>query len=511
MAFIIVLIPTLKFTWPLSWDIYFHIHLAKLYLENGFTMWDPLTAAPNGRPIAYPPVFHFLLAGLAYLFNADPFQVARYMQPFLAMALVSSITYITYRLFGFISGISAGLLTIFSFITINRGFFASPGTLSLIFMPIVLYAFYRANEDGDIKFLLLSGLVSGMIFLIHSLTALIIVLVILVYAASMRLLNRNFKVKYLVLFLIITFGIALIWWGPLYLLYHPQFNVFPGYPLPISEFYVRYLGIIPTILATIGGLFLLKKGENKGIFILVWALSTLILSRVYLIGLNVIPIRVLEIASYPLIIMAGYGLAVTLNMLERKFNIDWSLKFKGSYWKSLGKHFKLIIMLILSIFTLVSGAVFADGYTPNLVSQNDLHPAYIFPESVHLMFNPLDYIFKFQVIADRYGNLNLAENREGVAEWFVKYGNRNMTVYSTDSFMDPIIVSTSRMHVIKGGYSESLPYSVFKRDMNNISSLTREQLLKDNIKYLLLRNGMEIPPYAREVYRNGNYVICIVK
>lgn len=160
---------------------------------------------------------------------------------------------------------------------------------------------------------------------------------------------------------------------------------------------------------------------------------------------------------------------------------------------------------------MVSGAVFADGYTPNLVSQNDIHSDYIFPASVLLFFNPLDYFFKFQVIADRYGNLTLAENREGVTEWFVKYGDRNQIVYSTDSFMDTIIVSTSRLHVIKGGYSESLPYHVFKRDMNNMSSLTREQLLKDNIKYLLLRNGMEIPSYAREVYRNGNYLICIVE
>lgn len=510
IAFIIVLIPTLKFTWPLSWDIYFHVHLAKLYLEYGFTLWDPLTTAPNGRPIAYPPVFHFLLAGLATLFKVDPFQVARFIQPFLAMALVLSITYVTYRLFGFISGVSAGLLTIFSFITINRGFFASPGTLSLIIMPIVLYVYYRANEDNNVKFILISGILSGIVFLTHSLTALMVILVIFVYAVSMKVMKRNFNGKYLVIFLIITAGIALIWWGPIYLIYHPQFNVFAGYPIPISEFYIRYLGIIPTILATIGGLFLLKRGENKGVFILVWALSTLILSRVYLLGLNVIPIRVLEIASYPLIIMAGYGLAVTLGIFERSLNTDRPIKTSNS-WKSLRKNIKLTVLICLSIFTLVSGAVFADGYTPNLISQNDLHPDYIFPENVHLLFNPLDYIFKFQVIADRYGNLTLAENRQGVVEWFMKYGDKNMTVYSTDSFMDPIIVSTSRMHVIKGGYSESLPYSVFKRDMNNISSLTREELLKEDIKYLLLRNGMEIPPYAREVYRNGNYVICIME
>lgn len=524
MAFLIVLIPTLKFQWPLSWDIYYHIHLAQLYLEYGFTYFDPLTVAPLGRPIAYPPVFHFLLAGLSYVSGTDPFQVARYLQPALAMALVLSITYVTCRLFGFISGISAGIITIFSLITINRGFFASPGTLSLILMPLVLYAYYQANEDGNFKFLLVSAVLCGVVFLTHSLTAFMILVVMFTFAAVMKLLKRSFNPKYLAIFLTITVVMALLWWGPLYILYHPQFNIFPGYPLPISEYYIRYLGIIPTLLATIGGLSLLKKGENKGIFILIWSLSTLILSRAYLIGVDLIPIRVLEVASYPLIIMAGYGLAATLDVLEKRLNKNNRSKNRNnqnethqkinsskSPIKNLKKHIKLTVLILLSVFTLISGAVFADSYTPNLISQDDLHSDYIFPESVHILFNPLDYIFKFQVIADRFGDLTLAQNREGVVDWFKYNGERNKTVYSVDSYMDTIIVSTTRMKVMKGGYSESIPLPVFKRNMDDVGSLNREQLLKDNIKYLLLRNGMTIPPYAREVYRNGNYVICVVE
>lgn len=64
---------------------------------------------------------------------------------------------------------------------------------------------------------------------------------------------------------------------------------------------------------------------------------------------------------------------------------------------------------------------------------------------------------------------------------------------------------------MKGGYSESIPSSVFKRNMDDVGSLNREQLLKDNIKYLLLRNGMTIPPYAKEVYRDSIHVICVVE
>jgi hypothetical protein len=215
--------------------------------------------------------------------------------------------------------------------------------------------------------------------------------------------------------------------------------------------------------------------------------------------------------------MAGYGVAVTLDALEKRLNKNSRYKThqkinsSKSPFKNLKKHIKLTVLILLSVFTLISGAVFADGYTPNLISPDDLHSDYIFPESVHILFNPLDYIFKFQVIADRFGDLTLAQNREGVVDWFKYNGERDKTVYSVDSYMDTIIVSTTRMKVMKGGYSESIPLSVFKRNMDDVGSLNREQLLMDNIKYFLLRNGMIIPPYAREVYRNGNYVICVVE
>ena len=162
------------------------------------------------------------------------------------------------------------------------------------------------------------------------------------------------------------------------------------------------------------------------------------------------------------------------------------------------------------VLTLTSGVVFADGYTPNLVSQNEVNNSYIFPTDVHLLFNPLDSVFKFELIADRYGNLNLAYDREGVVEWFIKNGDPNKTVWSTDPIMDSIIVSTSGVHVIKGGYSEDIPLNVVNLNTSNLNNVSREQLLKDNVEYLLLRNGMQVPSYAQVVYRNGDYIICVI-
>jgi hypothetical protein len=515
MAFLIILIPTLKFQWPLSWDIYYHIHLTKLYLANGFTYWDPSTVAPNGRPVGYPPVFHFLLAGLTILFKADPFQVARFLQPILGMLMVLSLSYVTYRFFGLVSGFSAGLLSIYSLITFNRGFMASPETLSFIIIPLVLYLYYQANENNNRKYLLISGVLSGIVFLTHSLSAFMMLMVVLLFTVIMKLLKRNINLKFLIIFLLITTSIALLWWGPLYILYDPHFNLFPGTPILMSEFYLRYLGILPTILATVGGLFLLKKGENKGVLILVWALSILLLSRAYYLGFNIIPIRVLEVASYPLIIMAGYGLAITLDFIYNKLNPVSSAVSKDNnehkinieYFK---KNIKLVLLLFLGVLTLTSGVVFADGYTPNLVSQNDVNNSYIFSPDVHLFFNPLDSIFKFELIADRYGNLNLAYDREGIVDWFIKNGDPNKTVWSTDSIMDTIIVSTSGVHVMKGGYSEDIPINVVNLDTSNYMNVSKEQLLKDNVEYLLLRNGMQVPSYAHVVYRNGDYIICVI-
>lgn len=76
--------------------------------------------------------------------------------------------------------------------------------------------------------------------------------------------------------------------------------------------------------------------------------------------------------------------------------------------------------------------------------------------------------------------------------------------------MDTIIVSTSGVHVIKGGYSEDIPINVVNLDTSDYINVSREQLLKDNVEYILLRNGMQVPSYAHVVYRNGNYIICII-
>ncbi|HMK53631.1 MAG TPA: hypothetical protein VK444_02520 [Methanobacteriaceae archaeon] len=290
---------------------------------------------------------------------------------------------------------------------------------------------------------------------------------------------------------------GLIWWGPLYFIFHPQFNLIPGPPCPLSYFYLLYFGLLPTILATIGGLILLKRGDDKAVLIFSWAIPFLLLSRTYLMGLNLVSIRMLELASYPLIIMSGVGFCFVLKYLANKFGSSINQK-------------KIIVavLIVFGIFTFISGAVLADGYTPNLIE--DSEKAHIFSYNQQIILNPVYTLTELVIITDRYGDLSLAQDRKSVMNWFVINGETDKTVFSSDSYMDTIIVSTSRVHVIKGGYSENMPKNTFNIDTNNIKALNRSQLIKDHVKYILLRNGMEIPDYCQVVYQNKHYVLGVI-
>ena len=113
IVFLIALIPTLKYQWPLSWDIIYHIQYAQIYAKYGLVLTDPLLNAPVGQNMLSP-LLHLLLAFLGVISKVDFFQIARAMQPFLAMFIVLSVTYVARKLYGNIAGISAGFLLISS-------------------------------------------------------------------------------------------------------------------------------------------------------------------------------------------------------------------------------------------------------------------------------------------------------------------------------------------------------------------------------------------------------------
>jgi len=52
-----------RFSYPLSWDIWYHMRIVENFY-NGFFTFDPVSFGPEGRIHTYPPLFHILLLGL---------------------------------------------------------------------------------------------------------------------------------------------------------------------------------------------------------------------------------------------------------------------------------------------------------------------------------------------------------------------------------------------------------------------------------------------------------------
>ena len=99
-AFLFALVPSLKYSIPLPWDIYYHIHNAMIYMDHGTVFWDPITCAPHGRPIYYPPLFHMLLLLIVKITGISLFTVSRFIQPVMAFMIILSFSYVAERLYG---------------------------------------------------------------------------------------------------------------------------------------------------------------------------------------------------------------------------------------------------------------------------------------------------------------------------------------------------------------------------------------------------------------------------
>jgi hypothetical protein len=191
--FFIALIPTLKYGWPLSWDIIYHVQYAKIYTQYGFVLTDPLLNAPYGQNINYPPIFHFLIAGLGTLLKIDYFQIARFMQPFLAMFIVLSTSYVANKFYGKIAGISTGFLIISSYL-ISRIILPLPENLALIFLPLAVYFYYKSLEEGVLKYALIAGFIFILTLLTHLVAPEVLLLVVTLFTILTLILNRDISV-----------------------------------------------------------------------------------------------------------------------------------------------------------------------------------------------------------------------------------------------------------------------------------------------------------------------------
>lgn len=461
VAFFIAMIPTFKYQWPLSWDIYYHTHLAQLYLENGYTLWDPLTYAPFGRPIYYPPIFHYLLATIATVFKADIFLSSKYLQPIFSFFLVFSFTYVANKLYNWQVGVMAGFFLFFTML-FHRAMLPLPETLALILLPLAVYFYYRAWEEKNEKYAFISGFIGGLICLTHSLTALMMVGVVISFSLILKVMGRKIAPRCLGIFLGTTLLLFSIWFFPLWLQYgyvfhNPQSVLQSPYTyliiikdtfgLPVIIF--ASLGIISFINGFKGDF--LKKISPKEILILSWLLFILILSNTYLIGISILADRILNFAVFPMVILAALGLEYILSISINK----------GALYRK----FTTFIVVFIIIAAVISALVCAVSIKP-MVNDSQLD----------------------------------------LAQWFNENGDKKTLVMSLSEGIDPVIVSVSRQPVSTGGYQPGM-VKVLDRQLYYSGNYTRRDLIRDKIGYLVLTSPMVHPSYFKLVYQNKDYKV----
>jgi asparagine N-glycosylation enzyme membrane subunit Stt3 len=505
--FFIVLIPTLKYNWPLSWDIVYHVQYAQVYAQYGFVLKDPLLNAPSGQNIGYPPLFHFLIAGLGTLLKIDFFQVARFLQPVLAMLIVLSVSYVAKEFYGKIAGISAGFIMISSYL-ITRIVLPIPENFALIFLPLAVYLYYRSIKEGNLKYALTAGVIFLITILIHPLVPLCIFLTVTSFTLLGIVINKNINIfknygAFLAVLIILTVGglitLSLLKPDLFYSLIHQGlaaigYGAVPKYNQSLSA--VSYLGNIGSIVlafAAIGGIFAIKKMQKRHLFILVWILTMFLLSNAYWFGLNVITYRVLIYLLIPLSILGGFGLS-QIYYKFKEYNILSSRSFRSGF---------LIVIFVLFAF---SGVLTVE--------------------------NPK--IAKFGTTTE-LGYLQTAppSNSEvDLARWFNENGDKNRSVLISNLYSGYFLAAESGMPIHYGFeyFNKSVPLSTFEKQ--KIGYIVYDKRLtfpsENGTIYLktvpsqfsplyyfsgdIHANINEIiPDFVKVVYENKDFIICKVQ
>ena len=505
VAFLVALIPTLTYQWPLTLDIYYHVHIAHVYSQYGLTLIDPLINPPSGSPIAYPPLFSLIIIFLGDLFKINYFMVSRYIQPFLALFIISSVSYVAKKFYGDIVGMSAGFLMLSSYL-FSRLLSPLPETMALIFVPLIVYLYYKSIVSKNYKYALLSSFLFLIVILTHQATTLLIFLIITSITIVVGILTREkrFLISY-PLFLSIPLILGIIV-SIVALIFAPNFvhkiltygiSAVTGYNTslptsePISGFkYLAYLGIV-MIFAIIGAIVAIKRRTMKDLFIFVWIIVIFIMSNSYWFGVNVYTIRLLVHLLIPLSILGGMGLGYLY--------LDYKItEFPNTSIRSIF----LIIVLTISILFAISTITAPNFNTlPKYDSQ---------PYGLNTLIIP-------QLTPPTNSDVELAT-------WFNQNGNKKSALvsnnYYTDQFLlattgQPIASVASSEHVIEWGFSKTeltqknVGYYIFDKRLT-FSGNPNQKVVSEGT-FLFYNNNDNItsllPNNALLVYENKDYKV----
>lgn len=490
VIFIICLWTTLNYKWPLGWDIFYHIHLAQIYMSKGFTFFDPLYNVPGGRLINYPPLFHLLLAFFSLISGWSPFEIARIMQPFFAAFIVLSVTIIGARFYNRLAGVFAGILLISAFIA-TRIILPLPENMALIFLPVSIYFYYKSIKIPRLKFACASGALMGIIALIHpaATLCLFISITFITFSLLVAALKGSINLKTVIsdygIFILTGFIIASVWWLPS--LYLKSLGASGGVAtaLPISVRtsilnYPKALGYLVCGFAIIGLARAYKGFGLRDLFIISWIFSMFLLSKAYYFGINVISYRVLIYILLPLSILAGSG-----------------LEFAFRAFREMNRSAASVFLILIFSFSLFQGVA-------NFSSSK---------------------IADFGVLT-AYGKVSIAPPTEGeveLAEWFEEEADKPKVASFSNYYTGIFIMAYSRQPVNPLlEHSQGIPREDELRK-DSIGYLVYDKRLRmyDNLPFACSKNLLYYNPnmvnlsdlgcdYLEKVYENEEFVVYAV-
>jgi len=505
VAFLVALIPTLTSRWPLTLDIFYHVHIAQVYSQYGLTLIDPLIDQPSGSPIAYPPLFSLLIVFLGSIFKINYFLVALYLQPFLALFIVLSVSYVAKKFYGNIAGMSAGFLMISSYL-FSRLVSPLPETMALIFVPLIVYLYYKSIVSKNYKYALLSSFLFLVVILTHQATTLLIFLIItsITIVVGILMREKRFLISYplflslpLILGILVSITALIIAPDYVHKILTYGISTVTGYntslPIndPISGFkYLAYLGIV-LIFAIIGAIEAIKRRTMRDLFIFVWIIVIFLMSNSYWFGVNVYTIRLLVHLLIPLSILGGMGLSYLY--MDYK-----NAEFPNTSIRSV---FLIIILIISTLFAISTVTAQNFNTLPKYNSQ---------PYGLNTLTIP-------QLTPPTTSDIELAN-------WFNQNGNKKLALasnnYYTDQFLlattgQPIASVASSEHIIEWGFSKTelaqknIGYYVYDKRLNFSGNPSQKVVSEgtfifynnnDNITSLLPSNSLL-------VYENKDYKV----
>jgi hypothetical protein len=504
VAFFITLIPTIYNSMPLSWDIYRHIHFAEVYTNYGLVFTDPLINIPTGERITYPPLFQLIIALVGNLTNINYFEITRALQPVMAFLLVLSVSYVGKKFYGLLAGVSSGFLIISSAMY-SRIVLALPENLALVLLPLGIYFYYKSLTDKKYSYALLSGLILILMFTIHRMVPLALIVVVTLFTLYVILKDKDLNAisHYIVwafMAFLVIFGILV-----LLILYHTDlmasilgnlskyiiafisFFIYDyNQPFPLSQ-YPTFLGYMVTLFGVIGLILGFIKREKKDILLIIWTFSMFLFSISYLIGINIVSFRLLLYILLPLSILGGVGV---------KFIFDKLSTQKTLMPRTVSAIF-LAVVVGLSVFYCGSIAL-----------------------------NPKIATFG---VNTEFGTIPTAppSNSEfELAAWFQKNGDKTKMAASSNYYTAIFLLAMTNQPIYKSNQvltgnksrdylvQNRVKYLIYDKRLN-FSSTNKPVFVSTDSNQLLFYNKKinarpPIPSFARVVYENKEFIVCIV-